>query len=291
MGRRYGEFAKLHKRLRTEFPGKVLAPLPRKNKSSASSLLSVGGDDDASSVSSISTQGTTPDEGNSLRSLIGMGQGHRRSASVKRSSDSTRASSEFGRESITLYRENQRVSLRAFLRTFLQNEQISHSKAMQEFLTARPIRLNEEEMGDIQRRKEMDKKRIEEQKQFYEIARQRAKELDVYMEKFRRDIVERSMLPQSNRSTITKLTGNADGLTNLFKEIKEKETIDDLTIEYKKFAEWLRIECVLQVILRSNAYNPIESPQPSTIFSLLKIIPQNFLPKLNAYIPCYLTRP
>jgi len=133
------------------------------------------------------------------------------------------------------------VSLRAFLRTFLQNEHISQSKAMQDFLTARPIKLNEEELGDIQRRKEMDEKRIEEQKQFYEIARQRAKELDVYMEKFRRDIVERSTTPYSYQSTM-RLIRNADGLTNLFKEIKEKEKIDDLTIEYKKFAEWLRIE-------------------------------------------------
>ncbi len=133
------------------------------------------------------------------------------------------------------------MSLRAFLRTFLQNEQISQSKAMQDFLTARPIKLNEEELGDIQRRKEMDEKRIEEQKQFYEIARQRAKELDVYMEKFRRDIVERSTTPYSYQSTM-RLIRNADGLTNLFKEIKEKEKIDGLTIEYKKFAEWLRIE-------------------------------------------------
>jgi hypothetical protein len=39
-----------------------------------------------------------------------------------------------------------------------------------------------------------------------------------------------------------RLIRNADGLTNLFKEIKEKEKIDDLTIEYKRFAEWLRIE-------------------------------------------------
>lgn len=133
------------------------------------------------------------------------------------------------------------MSLRAFLRTFLQNEQISQSKAMQDFLTARPIKLNEEKLGDIQRRKEMDEKRIEEQKQFYEIARQRAKELDVYMEKFRRDIVERSTTPYSYQSTM-RLIRNADGLTNLFKEIKEKEKIDGLTIEYKKFAEWLRIE-------------------------------------------------
>ena len=63
---------------------------------------------------------------------------------------------------------------------------------MQDFLTTNIIHLNEEEFGDIKRRKHMDQKRIEEQQRFYEIARQRARELDVYMEKFRRDIVESS---------------------------------------------------------------------------------------------------
>ncbi|KAK0326323.1 hypothetical protein LTR94_038618, partial [Friedmanniomyces endolithicus] len=53
-----------------------------------------------------------------------------------------------------------------------------------------PVRLNEEELGDIERRKEMDEKRIEEQRRFFEIARKRAEELEVHMEKFRRDIVE-----------------------------------------------------------------------------------------------------
>ena len=33
-----------------------------------------------------------------------------------------------------------------------------------------------------------------------------------------------------------------DGLSKLFAEIKVKDTIADLTVEYKKFAEWLRIE-------------------------------------------------
>lgn len=42
--------------------------------------------------------------------------------------------------------------------------------------------------------------------------------------RFRQDIVERN------------------GLTMLFKEIKEKKTIQDLSIQYQKFAEWLRIE-------------------------------------------------
>ncbi|CAD6570517.1 MAG: hypothetical protein ASARMPRED_003770 [Alectoria sarmentosa] len=222
VGRRYGEFSKLHKRLRTELPGKVLAPLPRKNKShTTSTFLGAGGDDDASSVSSVSTQNTQatgPDEGSSFRHL--MGRGHSRSASAQ--SRSPRASGDFSK--VVLYREDQRVSLRAFLRTFLQNPQIAESKAMQEFLTGHSVKLNEEEMNDIEKRKTMDEKRIEEQKRFYEIARERARELDIYMERFRRDIVERN------------------GLTRLFKEIKDKERIADLSVEYQKFAEWLRIE-------------------------------------------------
>ena len=193
VGRRYGEFAKLHKRLRAELPGKVLAPLPRKNKSSTtSSYLGFGGDDDASSVSSVSTQntqGTAPDDHGSYRGLLGYG--HSRSAS-RTSNRSPRNSVEAPREKVVLYREDQRVSLRAFLRTFLQNEQIAESKAMEEFLTGYPVKLNQEELEDIQRRKVMDERRIEEQKRFYEIARERARELDVYMEKFRREIVESS---------------------------------------------------------------------------------------------------
>lgn len=155
-------------------------------------FLSAGADDDASSVSSGSTQNTQvagPDENNSFRHL--MGRGHSRSASAQ--SRSPRASGDFTGEKVVLYREDQRVSLRAFLRTFLQNPQIAESKAMQEFLTGHPVKLNEEEMNDIAKRKTMDDKRIEEQKRFYEIARERARELDIYMERFRRDIVERSV--------------------------------------------------------------------------------------------------
>ena len=201
VGRRYGEFSKLHKRLKTELPGKVLAPLPRKNKAHTSALLSIGGDDDdASSVSSVSTQNTqytAPDDSSSFRNLIGMG--HSRNPSIQ---STPRMSGEIPRERIVLYRENQRVSLRAFLRTFLQNEQIAESKAMYDFLKRDPIKLNQEELEDLQRRKDMDEKRIEEQKRFYEIARERARELDIYMERFRRDIVERSMSNVKNTSGV-----------------------------------------------------------------------------------------
>jgi hypothetical protein len=85
---------------------------------------------------------------------------------------------------VVLWRESQRISLRGFLRTLLSQPQIANTKAMQEFLTAGPIQLEDADVEDIARRKTMDEKRIEEQKKFYEIARKRAAELDVYMEQY-----------------------------------------------------------------------------------------------------------
>lgn len=238
VGRRFGEFAKLHRRLRTELPGKILPALPRKDKTSVSTLLG-GGDDDSGSVSSISTQDTNlyDDSGSPTNMTAPSPNLSVPSPNLKRpaSRNSLRSigSSRLGgspriggptTEPVTLYREQQRISLRAFLRLLLQNERIATSKAMEEFLTANPVVLNEEEEVDIQRRKDLDAKRIEEQRQFYEIAQKRAQELDVYMEQFRRDIVE------------------SNGLTKLFHEIKIKESVEDLSPQYQKFAEWLRIE-------------------------------------------------
>jgi hypothetical protein len=234
VGRRYADFVNLHKRIRLELPGKVLPPLPRKNKKD--SLLSTNNDDDASSISSGSTQDPAPDPyessgGGGLRSYIFSSHKRNSSSTSVGKTKSPRASSDniAYREPRVLYREEQRVSLRAFIRTFLQNETIANSNAMTEFLTGNPVELNEEEMEDIERRKEMDEKRMEEQKQFYEVARQRAAELDIHMEKFRREIVE------------------SNGLSHLFQEIRVKNTIAELKPEYQKFAEWLRIEVAATV--------------------------------------------
>lgn len=78
VGRRYGDFARMHKRLRTELPGKVLPSLPKKNRQStvASDLVSsiAGHDDDASSVSSQSTRRSIQtDDAGSLKNLMARG--------------------------------------------------------------------------------------------------------------------------------------------------------------------------------------------------------------------------
>jgi hypothetical protein len=90
----------------------------------------------------------------------------------------------FNQSSVILWRENQRISLRAFLRSLLAVPQIAQTKAIQDFLTLQPLTPKDEDVEDIARRKLMDEKRVEEQKQFYEIARKRAADLDVYMEEY-----------------------------------------------------------------------------------------------------------
>ncbi|KAK7431056.1 hypothetical protein QQZ08_002337 [Neonectria magnoliae] len=279
VGRRYSDFVRLHKKLHTELPGRILPDIPRKNKSDTTTTfmtsLPNGNDSDASSISSVSTRVTSLAHGldGSSSSLLSPG-GHRRvgsSASVRsrglpspkaipspRQSTDSRLSPNVPSnpdrlESVVLWRENQRISLRAFLRSLLNNSQIANTQAVQEFLSGNPITPTDEDVEDIIRRKLIDEKRMEEQKQFYEIARRRAAELDEYMEQFRRDIVERN------------------GLTVLFQEIKEKETIPDLSIQYRKFAEWLRIEiaAVIYHLFLAEDNSPELFAQAKRIHSLI----------------------
>lgn len=252
VSRRFGDFVRMHKKLRLELPGRVLPPLPRKNKAQ-SIYSSRGDDDDTDSIDSFSTQDTTPISkplvpesaeenggGGGFRSYLSSwtgGGSHARNASrSSANAPSPRASTDgkgmspaltparSSTPDTVLHREEQRVSLRAFLRNFLGTEAIANSRAMGDFLTEKPFNPSVDELKDIDRRKAMDERRLEEQRQFFEVARDRARELDIHMEKFRRSVVER------------------DGLRNLFAEIKKKDKIADLNPEFKKFAEWLRIE-------------------------------------------------
>lgn len=88
LGRRYGDFARLHKQLKIELPGKVLPPMPKKNKSSttATGLFSRSqGDGDDSETSSVSSMSTMPpaDAGGLRESMKNLSvRGHRRDLST-----------------------------------------------------------------------------------------------------------------------------------------------------------------------------------------------------------------
>ncbi|KAK9449839.1 uncharacterized protein V1518DRAFT_414807 [Limtongia smithiae] len=123
--------------------------------------------------------------------------------------------------------ELQRLSLRAFLRALAQIQVVAESDIFRDFLTDRSFGLVEvtpAESDDIQRRRDADKMRLEEQFKFFQIASKRARELDHYMADFRKDLIQR------------------DGLSRFFAEIKEKERLKDLSPQYQKFVEWGRIE-------------------------------------------------
>ncbi|KAF2415787.1 PX domain protein [Tothia fuscella] len=259
--RRYEDFKDMHDKLRLELAGKVLPPLPKKN---STDYVMPSFMDDASSLSSFESDEMVPMEKlrgklaaedstsaipstDSTSSLtfydakenpssdklkpLGMRDRvknkvhHRRnrsSVSIK-PGHSPRTSMDQGSPPV-LFREAQRVSLRAALRTLLQNQHIARSTSMQEFLIKDKVTLDPAELGDIEKRKTIDEKRILEQTKFYEIAQRRAAEVDVHMERFRRQIIE------------------SNGLRSLFASIKQKNSIAKLPPEHKKVAEWLRIE-------------------------------------------------
>jgi hypothetical protein len=85
VGRRYRDFAVLHKQLRNELPGKVPPPLPKKNKTSTTvsglfSRTTDGADEsDASSLSSTSTM-PVPQANGVIESMKSLSvQDHRKS--------------------------------------------------------------------------------------------------------------------------------------------------------------------------------------------------------------------
>ncbi|KAI6246681.1 hypothetical protein HI914_05139 [Erysiphe necator] len=238
IGKRYGDFDHLYKNIILQLPGKVIPSLPRKNKSKSSTsaivsnLLKGRAENEASSISSVSTESFPS---NSLKDHRWMTVTSSKSSLSPRSSieerlcsrsslNTSRGTKITDDKPFYFCREDQRISMRAFLRTLLSNDQIASSNAMNDFLTSGPISLTDSDKHDISGRKVLDELRVEEQKKFYEIARKRAIELDVYMEEFRRNIIE------------------SNGLSKLLQEVKDKPSIQDLSFQYRKFAEWLRIE-------------------------------------------------
>ncbi|KAJ8099995.1 hypothetical protein POJ06DRAFT_255126 [Lipomyces tetrasporus] len=132
-----------------------------------------------------------------------------------------------GSGAVKLPGELQRLSLRAFLRSLVAIPSVAESEIFRKFLTDRSFHLSDltlAEITDIRLRKDADAVRLEEQFKFFQIATQRARELDKYMAEFKKDLIQR------------------DGLSKFFLEIREKGKLADLAPQYQKFVEWARIE-------------------------------------------------
>lgn len=208
VARRFSEFKKLQKSLEKEFVGVMLPSLPSQNK--AATVTEDGEQDVASEVSYESD----PESENSARFNP-----------VKKMFNLSKKTNGNGNGMQTFPREKQRITLRSYLRSLLQNTTVSKSQTLLEFLFCNKIhRLSESEMRDMEQRRKLDIKRIEDQIEFYKIATERARVLEVHMTEFKQDLMQ------------------PDGLQRLFAEIREKEHVEDLSPKFQKFIQWAEIE-------------------------------------------------
>lgn len=222
VARTYMDFKELDQKLHREFPGRGLPTLPSKNNSH-------------SSVSTESDQedGEFDDESD------GSSRGHSRNSSDGSGSDAKRLVSKmFGLRAAasppppsvakgfaTLPQEKQRVTLRVYIKKLIAIPKVTKSSIFLEFLFKDRLRsLTPEEQEDIALRRKKDIQRISDQVRFFELAKLRARHLENHLTEFKRELLEKN------------------GLVNVFGELREKTTVQELSPKFKNFIEWATIE-------------------------------------------------
>lgn len=226
VARKYSDFTELDKKLRKEFPGKSLPKLPAKHKSS-------GAYNETGTNSNNSTRRESLDEENDYES-----DSESRDSSVNTNGSRLKSKKSLGHilrpfssprdtdnQQVSLAREKQRVTLRGYVRELVKFGDVTRSHSFMEFFFKDKIpTLNPTELKDIDRRRHMDLTRLDQQLKFFEIASQRARELEVHLTQFKQDILQR------------------DGLYKVFQELKQNAKVENLSPRLQKFVEWAEVE-------------------------------------------------
>ncbi|EPX70854.1 uncharacterized protein SOCG_04104 [Schizosaccharomyces octosporus yFS286] len=211
VARRYSDFTKLHHALVKKYPSAAIARLPAKDLH----------DTHLQDGSQFSTLGTTQ--------------------------TSTSVGSTPENPGLVLRQERMRIGLNYYINHILKQDELLNSPEVEAFLYSDPFSPNENEQKDILLRQELDLIRTKERMKFIEIASERAKSLDIYMDEFKRSLME------------------SGGLTSLFKELKEKERIKDLSPTLQQTLEWVRVN------LASTIYDVFIAKEKSGVtFSQIK---------------------
>ncbi len=203
--------------MREEFPGKDIPRVPTKNRTSAvapgirntisSALNGNGGDssDTASIMSSdsVSTTNETPPSSPTQTPTLQTPTtqtptGLKEAIFHKRSSSATGLQKQTTSHDYHVPREKNRLTLRSFLRQIIRDKRLQKSKALSLFLLSDPLsKLTKEEEADIERRLEMDRLRLIEQKKFVDESRKRARELDQWLKGFKSELIRNRILSLS----------------------------------------------------------------------------------------------
>lgn len=192
--------------LREEFPGKDIPRVPAKNRTSTAApgirdtfFNNNGGESDKASRTSSESSTTASSPSSPSLPANSPPPNLRVTTPVSKRDKILRTLAPRPKEPASdenhLPREKNRLTLRSFLRQIIKDKRLAKSKALAAFLLHDPIQeLSKEEEADIERRLEMDRLRLTEQKQFIEESRKRARELDVWLRGFKKELIKNRIL-------------------------------------------------------------------------------------------------
>ena len=191
--------------MREEFPGKDIPRVPAKNRTAAvapgirntisSALNGNGGGDssDTASITSSDSMSTTNDTPPASPTQITASS--KSSILHKRNTSASGLQKQAAGHDYHVPREKNRLTLRSFLRHIIRDKRLRNSKALSQFLLSEPLgKLSKEEEADIERRLDMDRLRLTEQKKFVDESRKRARELDQWLKGFKSELIRNRMI-------------------------------------------------------------------------------------------------
>lgn len=147
-----------------------------------------------------------------------------------------------GRSPPRLSREKNRLTLRAYLHSLMNNRVIGSSPVLKSFLLSGPTSLGPEEVEDARRREDADRIRENGRKRFAHEIAARVDGLRDAVKSVKGDIMGKGL----STSGVAYCESHIfiDGLSHIFAIIKVTPDINQLPPNYRAVTEWGRITCV-----------------------------------------------
>jgi hypothetical protein len=218
VSRRYGDFARLADTLRVEFPDEEIRRPPAKDRRETDVRSPV-----KSSFEDVPMAESVPQIGSlnldSEKKLPGFSADHLQGSPHKVTNGIRSPTAPTG----PLAREKNRLTLRAYIRSLLNNPHVADSSTLASFLLSDPTILTDAEEQDALAREGLDAIRDDESSRFTKEANRRVSELRQHLQSFKADLIQR------------------DGLSRVFATIKATPNMDDLPESYRALLAWGRI--------------------------------------------------
>lgn len=128
------------------------------------------------------------------------------------------------KDTSTLYREKDRLALRAYLRRIVAKPKLARHPALFDFLTTDPIQLSDAEQKDVQTRIVADEQRAEQERLFRQEIDDRVVALNDLLEMLKKQVMQ------------------PGGLVNVIETIKATALLKDLPDSLRQAFEWGRIK-------------------------------------------------